>query len=233
MKKNILQSIEHKIKENSFFNKVLSTKNIENFKPITSNILNTIKLDHIKINHRDIENNLIKFELDFKNNIFVNSELLNFTNKEYIISIEHNNIYIVNPQTQFRINYNTESKRYSIVSNGITIPFEKLVDSEIKDEILYYPILVSVIESFFYIDSNNMVINIDSNITTQSVADYEGTGLGFHKDRKSADYFCNRDHNKILKQHTGWCSPGVSISCLWDNHACVCSAEYYSGNDCN
>ena len=145
-------------------------------------------------------------------------------------------IYVSNNKTKFKVGYNTEDKKYSITNNGKTTSFEDLKEDQIKDEILYYPVLVSVIESFFYAEDKNIAINIEDpkkgDYQVNAVDDYEGTGLGFHKERKSAEYFCNKDHNAILKEHPTWCSPGVSVSCLWDNHACVCSAEYYSGSDC-
>jgi hypothetical protein len=153
--------------------------------------------------------------------------------------LKNQNVAISSDADDLRVLLDLKNSSIVINTRGNEIKFDDLTEDHIQNipNVVKLPIYVAMLHDFLGISKNKVGSRIitrgNSNGSTfDEVNTYEGSGVGFHKSRTNAEYFCNKDYQRILKEHPNWCSPGVSISCVWDNHLCVCSAEFYSGSDC-
>lgn len=171
----------------------------------------------------------VKFQVQSRP-VFVNGEMVDFNDSYFIVKLENDNYIISNDEIDLTVSYDVIANSFYIQTPMTNKSYDILTDIDIDSDfnLLYYPVYVAILEDLVI---ENSLINRTPAPTFSPR--YQGTGIGFHKDRSSADYFCNRDKNKILSNNPTWCTPGVTVSCLWDNHLCVCTAEYYSGSECD
>lgn len=213
-----------KIGSENLFNEIL-----KNNSKITlfefSSFLNNIGFKEINITETNQSNRSLKFQVN-TNKIFVNNSEILLNNLEFTI-IENKNSFLISDNENFSVKYFVDSKKFFLTDGNQTISFEDLTDHDIEnsENIKKYPIYIGVLENF--------VRNVVRSENEDIFGKYEGTGIGFHRSRANAEYFCERDYQQILTEHSSWCSSGISISCVWDNHLCMCTAEFYSGSDCD
>ncbi len=162
-------------------------------------------------------------------NTFVNLHEYDFAKKTYHISLVSKDYLIKSEDNDIDILYSTGEKKFSAIYKGTPIAWDKIDNNIAPYTGEYADILIK---------SALLAENIDI-ITKPTLpmqpSKWEGIGVGIHIDRKTAEKECHRDHQRILAANKGWCSTGVSLSCgfgLLENHACVCSTTFYSGEDC-
>lgn len=220
--------------QNTNFNEILNNGSY-NFSANVGGLFSKIPIRNINIVNRNIEDKKLTLQLNTAGKVYVNSNVINLSNKLFHISTDNNLIVVSDENSNFQVHYDTQNKKSYIVQGNKIMSFDELKESDIKGNVLYYPIIISLIEMLFFQSGESISYNVNTNYSIKgkdSSDRHEGTALGFHKDRSSANMLCNRDHQKILNENKSWCSGGVSISCVWDNHLCICTAEYYSGEEC-
>ncbi|MGB1041267.1 MAG: hypothetical protein ACPGVD_10365 [Flavobacteriales bacterium] len=154
------------------------------------------------------------------NNTFINGNSYALNNLTYTMSSQGNNYTLLSNSTGNSIIWNKDIDKLYLKEKGETFDFDLNAISEVY--LKEIPVMMTIFDNF-------IKANISSfNYTHSDIeAEWVGTAVGMHKSRDNAEFFCNRDHEKILQNNPGWYSPGVSISCLWDNHVCICTADYY------
>lgn len=207
----------------NLFNEILEKNSKINLYEFTD-FLNEIGFNEISILEIDNVNRSLKFSVN-TNRIYVNTLYININTLEFTLQ-EKNGFFVISDNEDFAVKYLQSSKKFFLNDDDKIIEFDNLTDNDIENSknIKKYPIYIGILENF--------INSVDRSENEDILGRQEGTAVGFHKSRANAEYFCSRDYQQILTDHSTWCSPGVSISCLWDNHLCVCTAEFYSGTDC-
>lgn len=175
-----------------------------------------------------------------KNSFYINTKKIDINTPTYFIEVlKNHNVSISSDADDFSVDLDLRNSSLVIKAGGNSIKYDDLTEDHIQNipNVIKLPIYVAMLHDFLDITKNKAASRIVSkdntnNTNFEEINAYEGSGVGFHKSRTNAEYFCNKDYQRILKEHPNWCSPGVSVSCVWDNHLCVCSAEFYSGSDC-
>lgn len=182
-----------------------------------------------RIEIESISDNNINLKVEGLKNTFVNLQEYNFNEKKYEIMLIDDNYVISSIDNDIEVKFSAENKKFSSIFKGNHIPWDKIDNTLDSNALEYADLLVKSILLSEIIDViNTPHLPIQPN-------KFEGIGIGVHIDRGTAEKKCNSDHQKILAANEGWCSSGVSISCgfgLLENHACVCSTSFYSGDDC-
>lgn len=193
---------------------------VDNF----SEYLNNLKFQEIRIISKNINN--IVFEINSPE-VFVNTKSLNLSNQILTISKLENGYKLSDNTSNFSVSLDTRSSKWSLTKGEQTIPFSELTDEMIDgyEDIIKYPVYSGIIAEFAF---KGFAVSESTPVAGR----YEGTGIGFHHSLSNVNYFCGNSHSAILASHSGWCSLGVSVSCVFDEHMCVCTADYYSGDDC-
>lgn len=144
--------------------------------------------------------------------------------KTYSIVKTDTRYIITNDLNNTSVEYLVSTDEYYV--NGITNIANIDLNSKTIDEYAELLLGIGLLNEFAEID---LVRNSQPVSITEAAAGrrYVGTGVGFWSNITDAQYFCERDKNKILENHPGWYTPGVSYSCLWGGHICICSANFY------
>ncbi|MDT0294546.1 hypothetical protein ACFQ3R_12285 [Mesonia ostreae] len=189
-----------------------------------SEYLNNLRFQQISFIEKNSNN--IVFEVK-SSKVMVNAKSINLSEQVLKLSKFKNVYKLTDNSSNFSVNFDATSSMWSLTLGDEIIPFSEL-NNEMIDEhedIKKYPVYSGIIAEFVF---KHLEVFDSSTVSGK----HETVAVGFHNSVNNANYFCGKSHSEILANHPGWCSPGVSISCLWDEHLCVCTADYYSGDDC-
>jgi hypothetical protein len=187
--------------------------------------MDLLALDTKEVAITNIANNQVSLTIEH-GNLFVNGENMDFSNNDYRLTLEDNILKLQNIANDFYVYKDLFTNEHFLCYNNqhyniLEIPEELNIDE--GDEIqLFVPL---------------MLLNEFADIPIQDINNkpqkiYQGTGVGFHLNLSDAQFFCTRDYNNILQQNPGWCSHGITYSCIFQGLFCMCTANFYSGDDC-
>lgn len=218
--------------ENNLFNDILNNfegKNEPIFVNKFSENLLPLNIEEFKI--VKVENYQLSFEVK-AGRFFVNSDEYLLDNKKFVISKIKDVYSISGDNSSLDVLYDCINNDFLIkVSNqiiNITHITEEHITSEIeKDYIVQLILLHEFVEDRLM---RNSLPHAYSSINFKSDETYEGSGIGFHLGLADAKHFCQADYEEILEENPDWWSPGISYSCIFGEHFCMCSANFYSDN---
>ena len=193
----------------------LETESINEFSP-EFNSLGVVS--QIKIESVDADG--IFFRVYSNSKTYFNGTQVDLSTKEFQVSYIQGNYRIKDSDLDFDLVFNSDFALNSVVKNNLSNM------AEIED---LFPLYSFMINEFF--NPNAREDLVESSIATfkNNTAELcrRAVGVGFHWNKSDADYFCEADKEKILSEHPGWTTTGVSTSCVTDEHFCACTAYFY------
>lgn len=185
-----------------------------------SESLYSLNIKQIMVN--EIQNDKIYFEVS-AGLLFVNSEEFNLDKSSYSIN-KLNDVYEISKENSLiGISYNTTTNEFFIKNDDIFMNIDELNESDITPQLEKEFITQVIILNEFVTEGLHVAEN--PNIVLKN---YEGTGVGFHLSLADAHHFCQADYDQILADNPDWWSPGISYSCVFGEHFCMCTANFYS-----
>ena len=218
------------IKKDNLFEKLTSGKfpiqNTRGGSSISSlsETIQNLNVDAINVNQ--VTTSRVDFSVQVNGSaLLINAADYSLNNVKYTVS-RVNNIYLIsNSATSTKVKYDFQNNKFYINYNGTDIDIDNM--TVIPSDAISSDCIVQLIMLNEFAQEN--LVAVPASVNRTSVV---GTGVGFHLGRKDAEYFCNSDLSKIIAAHKlqGWWSPGTSISCLFGEHYCVCTATFYVGH---
>ena len=217
------------------FNSNARLNNVSIFEELTTSTtqapieLNTFtaflaKVRFSKINVTSKTSTSLNFSIETALN-FSNGEPYTYNGRQYSLVKIENNFELSSLQLNFSLFYNSATNQLFYKSGSV------LLNIEVENDVNNIPEAADI-DISVYIGLMEMFTkgNVETTFTPSALptSTYQGTGLGFWNSRKTAEARCGASHRAILAAHPGWWSPGVDISCVWDNHFCMCTADYFS-----
>jgi hypothetical protein len=202
----------------------ISNNSIDEVNQFSKTISDLEFIRSIQINNISNDKSKIAFEIE-SNLVFLNGVSTSLNNRNFEIEQIDQEYVLRDDKLNFGLSYNTIDKSYFVkINNNKTNLSEllgKTIDFEIERNIGLYLFILDEFskENLEYDSSKNW---------KRSGRKYEGTGIGFHTNLSDAEAFCQEDHDQILEDNPGWYSNGISYSCAWDEHLCVCTSNFYS-----
>jgi len=160
---------------------------------------------------------------------FANGDAFSFNGKSFTISKVNGNFELGSANSNFTLFANTTTNQLFYKSGSTILNLDEITEnSNIPEtDLKQMSVFIGLMEMFAKgnIETSHPPV---INALPGAPATYRGTAVGFYTSRASATRFCNAANARILAAHPGWWTPGVDVSCVWDNHFCVCTADYYS-----
>jgi len=209
--------------QNNLFTRVLEDSKIT-YVDEFSEYLNNLKFQKIHFIEKNV--NSVNFRV-MSPKVMVNAKSINLS--EQVLNLtKFENVYkLTDNSSDFSVQFDATSSEWSLTIGEEIIPYSELNNEIIEEyeDVTKFPVYSGIIAQF-------AIKGIELMPSSDVSGKYMGTGIGFHHSVDNANYFCGNSHGTILANNPGWCSPGVSVSCVFDEHMCVCTADYYSGDDC-
>ena len=222
-----IESQQNLLNDN-LFNKIIKSQNGEKTAKIGlmnisdfTELMQAFRVTNLKVLHSS--NNSIDFEL-YADQIILNGSDHTLNGKKYVVQLV-NGVYTLNEKGNnlTRVTYVINDDVFMLNHQNFSIKLKEVDGSEFNEALNEELSVLSIILREFVLQDL-----VTSTISSNKLDPGTHYGVGAHLDRGGAEWACNRDYNNILEDSPNCTSPGgVTISCAFDNHMCVCTATFY------
>lgn len=238
-KKETTTTMSSSIKASTVFKSNARLNNVSLFDELTASqqqaplIINTFSSFIAKLSFSEISvsaktSSSINFTIHTTLN-FANGDAYNFNGKSFTMNKVNGNFELGSANSNFTLFANTTTNELFYKSGSTILNLDEITEnSNIPEaDLKEMSVFIGLMEMFTKgnIETSHPPV---INALPSAPVTYRGTAVGFYTSRASATRFCNAANARILAAHPGWWTPGVDVSCVWDNHFCVCTADYYS-----
>ena len=216
------------LKSDNLFKRIIKSQNGEeeskkgliNISDFTE-LMQAFRVTNLKVSQSS--NNSIDFEL-YADQIILNGSDYTLDGKKYNIQLA-NGVYTLHEKDSelTRVKYVIKDDTVILKHENFSIKLKEVDGSEFNEALNEELTMLSIVLREFVLHNLST-----SKISSNKLDPGTHYGAGAHLDRGGAEWACNRDYNKILEDSPNCTSPGgVTISCAFDNHLCVCTATFY------
>jgi len=179
------------------------------------------KMNILEINILNVIDSIIDFKLN-TGPIYIDGTNIDFNQINYSIS-KINNTYTLSNDLNISYQIRKNNNDYLLDYNGSSINFNGGDFSQVNGDVFKRSqVDVMIMREYTEDIPTNYIPTI-----------YVGSAWGFHTDLATANLLCQKGFDKILNDHPTWCSGGISYSCIFDQHFCTCSANFFEGEECD